>query len=251
MTIPTIENSLSNQTRLLPAWRDLILYLVVGVGGYIASSLLVELLLKPTKMTLGMSALSFALNVVFIGGSVLLLGAARKRLDLRALGFFPPRLDPHTLTLAILASLAILPVRGAVAAVVQRAMGGQLDSTQMRLEMIAPEGFTWLGFFLTLLGAGILAPIAEELFFRGALLTWFRGRFDFRVSMVVTSVLFGLAHIDTAGVVASSFVFGLAAAYMFERTKTLWAPILMHITSNSLAVCFLYFALARAPELLR
>jgi membrane protease YdiL (CAAX protease family) len=246
-----IVNPLPNQTRLLPAWRDLILYLVVGVGGYIAASLVVEVVLKPTKMTLPLSVLSFLLNVLFIGGSVVVVGAWRKRLDLKALGFFPPRLDRNTLALGVLVSLAILPVRGVVAVVIQQALGGRLDSTQLRLELIAPEGFTWLGFFLTLLGAGILAPIAEELFFRGALLTWFRGRFNFPVAMVVTSLLFGLAHIDTAGVVASSFIFGLAAAFMFERTKTLWVPIMMHITSNAFAVCFLYFALARAPELLR
>lgn len=251
MTTEPIVNSPPNQTRQLPAWRDLILYLVVGIGGYLAASALVEVLLKPTKMTLPLSALSFLLNVVFIGGSVLVLGAWRRRLDLSTIGFFPPRLDGNLLALAVLASLVILPVRGVVAVVIQQAMGGRLDSTQLRLELIAPDGFSWLGFFLTLLGAGILAPIAEELFFRGALLTWFRGRFNFPVAMLVTSILFGLAHIDTAGVVASSFVFGLAAAYMFERTKTLWVPIAMHITSNSLAVCFLYFALARAPDLLR
>ncbi len=234
-----------------PQWRDLLFYLVVGVGGYIVASAALEALLKPTKPTLTLSVLAFLLNLLFIGGSVVVVGALRGKLDLRALGFFPPRVTGRELWIGVLVSLAILPARGIVALLVQRILGGQFDSSQMRLDMIAPEGFTWLGFFLTLLGAGILAPMAEELFFRGALFTWFRGRFNFSVALLTSSFLFGLAHIDTAAVVASSFVFGLVAAYMFERTKTLWVPIIMHITSNSFAVCILYLALATNPKFLR
>lgn len=232
-----------------PQWRDLLLYLSVGIGGYIAASLLVEWLFKPTKMTLGLSVIAFSLNVLFIGGSALVLGAWRKQLNFSTIGFFPPRVTLAQLQLGILVSLAILPVRALTAAGVQQLMGGQLDSSQMRLNMIAPDGFTWLGFFVTLLGAGILAPIAEELFFRGALFGWFRRRFDFRAAALASSLLFGLAHIDTAAVVASSFVFALAAAYLYERTQTLWVPIVMHITSNSFAVLVIYAMLAFAPQL--
>lgn len=231
-----------------PRWRDLFLYLLLGVGGYLGASLALDFILKPTKITLGLSALAFALNVLFIGGSVLLLSAWRKRLHLDTIGFFPPRLTRARAFQAVILSLGILPVRALAAALAQLATGGRMDSSQMRLDLIAPEGFTWLGFFVTLLGAGILAPMAEELFFRGALFSWFRERFNFPVAMLASSLLFGLAHYDTAAVVASSFVFGLVAAYMFERTQTLWVPILMHITSNSFAVLIIYAALAFAPD---
>ena len=250
MNLVQTESVVARETSK-PRWRDLILYLVVGVGGYVGASLAADLILKPTKMTLGLSALAFSLNVLFIGGSVLVLGAWRKRLNLGAIGFFPPRLTRQLAFSAIIISLGILPVRALAAGIVQQLTGGQFDSSQMRLDMIAPDGFTWLGFFVTLLGAGILAPISEELFFRGALFTWFRARFNFRVATLASSFLFGLAHIDTAAVVASSFIFGLVAAYMFERRKTLWVPMIMHITSNSFAVIFIYAALAFAPELAR
>jgi membrane protease YdiL (CAAX protease family) len=224
--------------------------LVAGVGGYLAASLAVEFFLKPTKMTLGLSFLAFSLNVFFLGGSVLVLGAWRKRLDLSLLGFLPPQLTIRLLFTGVFVSLLLLPMRTTLALLVQRVLGGNFDASQMRLEMIAPEGFTWIGFLVTLLGVGILAPISEELFFRGALFTWFRTRFNFPTAMLASSALFGLAHLDTAAVVASSFVFGLGAAYMLERTKSLWVTIVMHMTSNSLAVIFLYLVLAINPEAL-
>ncbi len=118
------------------------------------------------------------------------------------------------------------------------------------MSLIAPESFSWGGFLITLLGAGILVPISEELFFRGALFTWFRGRYNFPIAMLASSLLFAFGHIDTIGVVASSFVLGLVNAYMFEKSKTLWAPILMHITTNSFAVLLIYGALAFAPQIL-
>lgn len=234
-----------------PRWRDLILYLVVGVGGYVAASLAVDFFLKPTKMTLGLSFLAFSLNVLFLGGSVLVLGAWRKRLDLSLIGFVPPRLTSRLLITGIFVSLLLLPVRTTFALAVQRALGGNFDSSQLRLEMIAPEGFTWIGFLVSLVGVGILAPISEELFFRGALFSWFRTRFNFPTAMLASSALFGLAHLDTAAVVASSFIFGLGAAYMLERTKSLWVTIVMHMTSNSLAVIFLYLVLAISPDAMR
>jgi membrane protease YdiL (CAAX protease family) len=135
--------------------------------------------------------------------------------------------------------------------VVQFLAGGNLNGLQGRMDVIAPDGFTWVGFLVTLIGAGILVPISEELFFRGAIFTWFRQRYNFPIAMLASSLLFGLGHFDTIGVVASSFVLAVANAYVFEKSKTLWAPILMHITTNSFAVLVIYGALAFAPNLVQ
>lgn len=245
-----IEQMVSPESRPPPAWRDLILYLVVGLGGFFGVSLLVGQYLHADRVTLGVSVVAYALNILFFAGSVLVLGAARGKLSLREIGFFPPRLGWRWFFIAIVLSLSLLPVRGVLGLVVQWVFGGDLQGLQERMSVIAPEGFTWLGFFVTLLGAGILAPIAEELFFRGAIFTWFRQRYNFPVAMVVSSLPFALGHFDSAGVVASSLVLAIANAVVFEKSKSLWAPILMHITTNSFAVFFIYGSLAFAPQLL-
>lgn len=245
-----LEATVTPESRPRPAWRDLILYLVVGLGGFFGTSLLIGLLVHAKHVTLPLSLLAYALNLAFFGGSVLVLGAARGKLSLRELGFIPPRLDARWFLIAIGLSLALLPVRGLIALWVLRLAGGDMQGLQERMEVIAPEGFTWLGFVVTLLGAGILVPIAEELFFRGAIFTWFRQRYNFPVALVVSSVLFALGHFDSIGVVASTLILGLANAYAFEKSKTLWVPILMHITTNALSVLVIYGSLAFAPQLL-
>lgn len=239
----------SETPRALPQWRDLFLYLLVGGGGFVIASLIAGRFVERGSLTV--SVLAYGVNILFFAGSVLLIGVARGKLSLREMGFIPPRISASWFVGAILLSLALLPLRGIIGVIAQYLSGGTLAGMQNRLDIIAPESFTWIGFLVTLIGAGILVPIAEEMYFRGALFTWFRARFNFPLAMLASSFLFGLAHIDTAAVVASSFVFGLVAAYMFERQKTLWVPILMHITSNSFAVIFIYATLAIAPDVFR
>ncbi len=248
LTSPT---TIAPEKQSLPSWLDLILYLVVGMGGFFGASILVGLFIDSDQVTLPLSILAYALNITFFAGSVLLLGVARGKLSLRAIGFVPPRISPQWFLAAIAFSLVLLPVRGLIGVLVQMLAGGNLDGLQGRMDVIAPDGFTWAGFLITLVGAGILVPISEELFFRGAIFTWFRGRYNFPIAMLASALIFGLGHFDTIGVVASSFVLGLANAWAFERSKTLWAPILMHITTNSFAVLVIYGALAFAPNLVR
>jgi len=233
-----------------PEWRDLILYLVVGGGGFVAASALVGAVIHAEAVTLPLSLVAYALNIIFFAGSVLVVGVARGKLSLREIGFAPPRLSPQWFGAAILLSLALLPLRGVIGLLAQSA-SGDLKGLQERMSLIAPESFTWIGFIVTLVGAGILVPIAEELYFRGALFTWFRARYNFPVALLASSTLFALGHIDALGVVASSFVLALANGWVFEKSKTLWAPILMHITTNSVAVLFIYGILAFAPQLLK
>ncbi len=235
-------------SRALPDWRDLALYLVIGGGGFVAASWLARLFVD--RGSLAVSLLAYAINIFFFVGSVLLVGAVRGKLSLRDIGFIPPRLDTPWLLRAIVLSLALLPLRGLVGVVVQFLLGGgNLNGLQGRMDVIAPGGFTWFGFLATLLGAGILVPIAEELYFRGAIFTWFRTRYNFPIALTASSLLFAIGHIDTIGVVASSLVLAVANGWIFEKSKTLWAPIMMHITTNSFAVLVIYGSLAFAPWL--
>ncbi len=232
-----------------PAWLDLFLYIVIGGGGFVVTSLVLGSFVH--KVTLPVSLAAYTLNILFFAGSVLIFGAARGKLRLREIGFYPPRISAKWFLSAIALSLALVPLRGVIGIVVQYLSVGSLQGLQGRMDVIVPDGFTLIGFVVTLLGAGILVPISEELFFRGALFTWFRNRYNFPIALGVSSLLFALGHIDTIGVVASSLVLGVANAWLFEKSKTLWAPILMHMTTNSFAVLLIYGALAFAPQLVK
>lgn len=88
----------------------------------------------------------------------------------------------------------------------------------------------------------ILAPIGEEVLMRGYLYGGLRARFSFITAGLVTSGLFGLAHLGfgngepllwIAGI--STFVLSLVLVYLREKTGTIWAGVLVHALNNLVA----------------
>jgi membrane protease YdiL (CAAX protease family) len=81
----------------------------------------------------------------------------------------------------------------------------------------------------------IFAPIAEELFFRGVVFNaWLReaGR---PWAYVGSAALFAAIHLSLVSLLPI-FLLGLALAWVYERTRSLLAPIVMHATVNGISV---------------
>ncbi|GLB30513.1 hypothetical protein LAD12857_24360 [Lacrimispora amygdalina] len=90
-------------------------------------------------------------------------------------------------------------------------------------------------FALQLLASGFVIPAAEELIFRGMIFASLRDKFSFGLSAVISAGLFGLYHGNLPqGVYA--FLIGLAAAWLYERTKALSAAFMLHIPANLLSL---------------
>jgi membrane protease YdiL (CAAX protease family) len=96
----------------------------------------------------------------------------------------------------------------------------------------------------------LLGPIAEELYFRGALLSWIRDKAGLFAGMIVASVLFALAHGQFAanpgpqgwimtGLLA---VVGFVAAVLAWRSGSLWPPFVMHAAFNGTMIAFAFLA---------
>ena len=77
----------------------------------------------------------------------------------------------------------------------------------------------------------IFGPIVEELLFRGVILNRLAVKWGLTVSIILSSLLFGILHLDLIG----SFIFGLMMAVIYIKTQTLWAPIICHILNNFIA----------------
>ncbi len=223
---------------------DLFLYILFGFGIFLG----LGLALRPVidQRSISASILIYSINVVVFVGTVLVVGVLRKRLSLRTLGFLPPRWRWAFLGLAVAVTLVFLPIRLILALIVQLIVAGNLTSlaNSARMQIITPSGFTWVSFLVTLVMAGFLAPVAEELFFRGAIYTWFRQRTSLWVAILASSGLFALGHADTLAVVVTSFILGAVNAWVFEKTRSLWASIAIHAFNNSLAVVLVYGAMA-------
>ena len=88
----------------------------------------------------------------------------------------------------------------------------------------------------------ILAPLSEELLFRGWIYTALRSRFGFAAALWATAILFALAHWDPTHLYALAILpLGLVLGYVRERTGSVRATTLFHMiyTSSALALSFL------------
>jgi membrane protease YdiL (CAAX protease family) len=85
----------------------------------------------------------------------------------------------------------------------------------------------------------ILAPIAEELIFRGYLYGKLRTRLSAIPAIILVSVLFGFMHGQwNVGIVVGVMSIFLCIAR--ELTGTIYAGVLMHMIRNGLAFYLLY-----------
>ena len=79
----------------------------------------------------------------------------------------------------------------------------------------------------------VLAPVCEEIFFRGYLYPALRNRMDKQPAMIVNGLLFAAAHFELIGFLPR-FLLGWGLCYIYERNRTLGAPITGHAIYNGL-----------------
>lgn len=87
----------------------------------------------------------------------------------------------------------------------------------------------------------VLAPIGEETLLRGYLYSALRSKWKFLPSMLLTSLLFGAAHLATgdggvlwaAGV--TTFIMSLFLVWARQKTGALYSSVLIHMVNNFLA----------------
>jgi hypothetical protein len=79
---------------------------------------------------------------------------------------------------------------------------------------------------------GLVGPIAEELFFRGALYGVLRRSFSVPQAVLVTSLFFAALHDGGAALPVIPFTGGVVFALLFEKTGSLLAPMLVHGAGN-------------------
>ena len=97
-------------------------------------------------------------------------------------------------------------------------------------------------------GTVFLVPIAEESLYRGLLFCGFHRKSRI-VAYILSTVVFALIHVSGyIGEVSPSFFAlsllqylpaGVCLAWAYEKTDTIWTPILMHMTINLLSISLL------------
>ncbi len=98
---------------------------------------------------------------------------------------------------------------------------------------------------INVIAAGLLiivvAPVSEEVFFRGFMFAGLRRSLPMWVAAVISAAVWGSLHLSSGNidVVIQLAVFGLVLAWIYERSGSLWAPIFAHGLNNTIAFLYL------------
>ncbi len=191
-------------------------------------------------------ALLFGEGEMSLLGAIVLLTSTQAALALvswlfvfrpRAIGFAMPLLGPRESWLraarvgfgwGVLAWIVASAVTlGVVALFESLGLPPETQPTEQMLAELEP--------WVLVLAIVVVAPIAEEIFFRGiAFNAWLaeRGR---RFAYIGSAILFAAIHGSLVSLLPI-FLLGVALAWVYRRTRSLAAPIAMHATVNGVSV---------------
>ncbi len=247
-------------------WLELVAYPVLGLGSALTIGMIIMLIvlvplaltfmngssnplsfLYSTKMTStpGIQA-GFIAFMAIIEVSMILpvffLGFSLKRFSWESFGLSKLKIKWQW----VVESIAVVVVVNGIEMLVeylQKVMNFKLPQfAPNNLDLLIPKNNSiWL-FFVFLISIGIIGPICEEILFRGAIYGWFRRYYKPWVGIIISSAIFGILHYETLTRLLFALSIGVYMAWMYEREKTLAAPITLHILNNSIVVALMFFA---------
>ncbi|MGB9751050.1 MAG: CPBP family intramembrane metalloprotease [Roseiflexus castenholzii] len=186
----------------------------------------------------GMVILLLLQNLVFIGVAVVRVRVLRRE-PLSVLGFSAPQ--PFRLVfLGVGLGLLALLLNGIVGVLF---VSAGIRQNQAALYPLFPGDYAGQALFF--IGAVVLAPIGEEVLFRGYLFGSLRrlagdSRTGIAVAYGVSALIFALSHSLAAtegliGLLVPSFLIGLVFAWGFDRSGSLIPAIVAHAINNGIA----------------
>lgn len=113
------------------------------------------------------------------------------------------------------------------------------ERTPHEIEEILRKTPTRSNLILAFVGAVGIAPVLEELLFRGILLPWLRRVLGAWPAIVLSSVIFAAAHSDAWPAPIPLFILALFLGYLAYRTTSLVASITLHATFNAVSMLVL------------
>jgi len=181
-----------------------------------------------------------ALNVLYFGvGTIVLLICMRRYLKVSFVRFRQFGASKNALTILIGYAITLGLAMG-VGILVNLLAPDATNYNQEAVEELVSQHL-----LLSLLMAVILAPLVEELLFRGAIFAPLR-RKNRIWAYAVSTLAFAFLHIANALLFAPSFDLffimliyipsGLALAWVYERSGNIWTPIFLHAIWNLIAV---------------
>ena len=209
---------------VVDTWTGIILLALLNIGLLFFAS-------QGSGTELVQSAALILVQLAFLLPLVLIF--VWKRIPVRYLGF--GKFDWNTLGLGcglLIASYVFIILHN----LVLMALGVDTQGEAILRFFDSLESPVWF-FFVGV----VLAPIVEEIFFRGFVFQGFRQRYGWISAMLVSSIVFAAAHLDLVAFVPT-FILGCLLAYMFQRSNSIWPGVILHFLVNAFGLCAAYAA---------
>lgn len=140
------------------------------------------------------------------------------------------RVSPDVLGAMIVGTLALSQALESLVLVLGVGPGANLDWIARALDGAGP-----VGLLLAVAVIGALAPVGEELFFRGFMLTRLRRVWSTGPAILVTALAFGLMHGEWAhGILATGI--GVYLGLVAERSGSVIPAVICHVANNTVSV---------------
>ena len=197
-----------------------------------------RILNDPSMMTVTIITL-FAQNALFVG--VVAFFLKRYGSSFRAIGIRKPTWQEIALGVSLGFGMLLIStvLENLMKSLMPHLFSPQTiaDLNTMTEKFSAGDVFEKIGspFAKTLfaIGGGVLAPIGEEVYFRGFIYNCLKHRFTVPLSIVLSGAIFAAIHISPLAIPVI-FLMGMFLALVYEKTKSLWVTILMHAVNNSI-----------------
>ena len=182
-----------------------------------------------------------ALLLAAVGGQLIGLGASlgflrMRRIDLAAV-VGATRPAGRLLAIGTGVGAGMLVAASLVVAALVRLTGSEQAADQFLLDELTRGGASTV---LAFVAAVVLAPLAEELLFRGLLFRALLQRYRVNVAAIVSALVFAVVHVDVAvsqplALVGLTLV-GVVLAHAYQRTGSLLVPIAGHAAFNGITL---------------
>lgn len=170
--------------------------------------------------------------LVFVGGTFVLLQFHARDMPLqKALGFRPTH--PALFVLGIAVGIALHYPAESVDALVQRVLPTPVEDVAARVALLRPAT---LGGLVVVIGVvACVAPLVEEMFFRGALYGGLRRSNALLGTCIVSSACFVVGHLDYRTWPALTIV-AVSMTYLRAVSGSLFPSLATHVAFNAFSV---------------
>lgn len=217
-------------------WLSLVVGLALGVVLMTMFFIVWRLVDANASNTILFAALTMLVYIGLFAGAYLMI-VGRRGIPLRDVGFTP--VSGGTIALMVPITIGLQVVLGIIVFATSPLLG-EPPSASEQLVLGASPSLSVTETVLLFVVAALIAPFVEELFFRGLIYRYLRGRWSVLRAVLVSSALFAAAHFIVP-LIPVLFGLGVVLALITDRYRSLYPAVVVHGLNNGLAVLLVAF----------